>query len=220
MPDQKPEKLEIQTDEELRQLVERARQGDRAVLPKLREYLDGHPEVWQQFGDLSSHVRESWLDLIAGEDLFLRECVSRRAAALQADLEGDAPHPLIQLLAGRVVSAWLQVDYWEGRYAQTDTNLIKALEFLQKRMHQAHQRYLAATKALVAVKTLLLETGHCGPEAPAVPGGPDTAEATVRFEPGRREADQAPVRVGGRSRRMDGHLPCRIPAASSKSTGG
>ena len=48
---------------ELRVLVDRARRGDLDALPRLRELLDGHPEVWRSFGDLARHAEAAWVRL-------------------------------------------------------------------------------------------------------------------------------------------------------------
>src|SRR5262245_43558276 len=59
------------------EIVRRARQGDRTVLPQLTALLDAHPESWSRFGDLAAHARTAWVILAAGDDLLLRESLDR-----------------------------------------------------------------------------------------------------------------------------------------------
>ena len=44
-------------EDEVRELLERARGGDPATLPALREALDGRPGLWRAYGDLAAHAR-------------------------------------------------------------------------------------------------------------------------------------------------------------------
>lgn len=49
-PQEKPQEDSLL---DLRELVIRAKQGDAAVVPQLKEYLRQHPEVWNRVGDLA-----------------------------------------------------------------------------------------------------------------------------------------------------------------------
>jgi hypothetical protein len=90
---------------DLRELVGRAQQGDVTVLPRLKEFLDAHPQVWQELGDLALHAREALIRLVAGDNLLVGECVRRDLAALEAELAGPSPSPLERILVQRVVCA-------------------------------------------------------------------------------------------------------------------
>ena len=37
---------------EMREVAKRAKSGDAAAVPRLRELLDLHPEIWRHYGDL------------------------------------------------------------------------------------------------------------------------------------------------------------------------
>ena len=90
MSDEKQEsKAIVEPDaiQKLRSLLEQARAGNEAVLPELREAMDGHPEIWKHFGVLSNHVEGAWIGLIAGCDLCVREAMVRRAEAMRGELE-------------------------------------------------------------------------------------------------------------------------------------
>ena len=141
--------------EQLRQLVERAEQGDESVMPELRAALNANPWVWQRFGDLGQQSQGAWLQLIAGRNLLLLESTQRKAAQLRAELAGPAPSPLERLLIERIVATWLQVHYSDASYAQLKgTNPAQHTAALQ-RQNSAQQRYLQAVKALATVRKLL-----------------------------------------------------------------
>ena len=78
----------------MRELIERARQGDVTAMPELRTLLDDTPELWQQIGDLAQHVGSAWINLLAGNDLFSQECVQREAERRRNELLGKDPSPI------------------------------------------------------------------------------------------------------------------------------
>ena len=77
-----------QTDE-LAQLLKKAEQGDRSVLPQLREALDRNEDLWRAFGDLAAHAEASLILLAAGPNLLMAESLQRRLKALKAELGGE-----------------------------------------------------------------------------------------------------------------------------------
>ena len=103
---------------EIRTLVQRARRGDAGVLPRLRQILDEHPEVWQVLGDLEKVVVRAWAGLLGGEDPLATESIRRKAEKLRADLEGDTPTAVERLLVGNVVTSWLELNHAQVMAAQ------------------------------------------------------------------------------------------------------
>ena len=142
--------------ERLRQLVERAEQGDASAMPELRVALDANPWVWERYGDLGRQSQAAWLLLIAGRNLLLLESTQRKAEQLRAELAGPAPSPVERLLVERIVSCWLQTNYADSAYAQLPkgANPAQHTAALQ-RQNSAQQRYLQAVKALATVRKLL-----------------------------------------------------------------
>jgi hypothetical protein len=142
--------------EQLRQLVERAEQGDASVMGELRVALDANPWVWERFGDLTKQSQAAWLLLIAGRNLLLLESTQRKAERLRAELAGPKPSPVERLLVERIVSCWLQTNYADSAYAQLPkgANPAQHTAALQ-RQNSAQQRYLQAVKALATVRKLL-----------------------------------------------------------------
>jgi hypothetical protein len=79
---------------EIRAIIARAKQGDRTAVPRLRELLDAHPVIWRHYGDLAATVELSWVNMVAGVDLYLKECLIRHAAAMREELSGPSPSPI------------------------------------------------------------------------------------------------------------------------------
>jgi hypothetical protein len=149
------EKRETPVGEDVARLLERAEKGDATVLPQLRRLLDESPALWQTYGNLALQARGSWVQLAAGPNLLLAECLMRRATALQTDVAGASPSPLDQLLAERVVSCWLRVSYYDGLIAQTRECTPAQARRLQKQHDDAQRHYLEAIKQLATVRKLL-----------------------------------------------------------------
>jgi hypothetical protein len=135
---------------------------DKAIGRKVRYglKLDDHdlllsPEMWQGYGDLALQARCSWVQLAAGSNLLMDECLTRKAAEMRKDLAGETPSPLEQLLADRVVVGWLQVSSYDSLIAQTRETTPAKVRMLQQQYDGAHRRYLAAIKTLATVRKLL-----------------------------------------------------------------
>jgi hypothetical protein len=140
---------------EVEAMVARARAGETEVLPRLRAYLDAHPEAWLQGGDLARRAMELWIGLIAGADLAAAESLARKAADLEEELAGPSASPLERLLVGRVVACWLQVHYADAAVAQGADLSLRQAAFAQRRQDSAHRRYLQAIGALAMVRRLM-----------------------------------------------------------------
>jgi hypothetical protein len=148
---------ELPNPDRLRQLEQRARQGDASALPELRQALDDQPEVWRRCGDLATQAESAWLGLACGPDLLLRVALTRRLDELKQELAGLDPSPLEKLLVGRVAALWLQVHYADAVYAQAKGPTVTPalLRELQGRQESAERRYQAALKQLALVRKLL-----------------------------------------------------------------
>ena len=149
------QKCESSADDDMARLLERATKGDATVLPKLRRLLDESPELWRGYGDLALQARASWIQLAAGPNLLLDECLTRKVVELRKEVAGDSPSPLEQLLTDRVVVCWLQVSYYDNLIAQTREYTPAKARMLQQQHDGAHRRYLTAIKTLANVRKLL-----------------------------------------------------------------
>jgi hypothetical protein len=169
--------------ERLQWLVARARRGDGSAVPELRVALDANPWAWQGYGDLVRIVEESQIELAAGDDLHLRECLVRQVAQLKQELAGPAPMPVERLLVARVAATYLQVGYYDARQAQSrGLTQAQAKQFLLQQ-GAAQRRHLEALRALTRHQRLVAPPRTA--KAAREPVLPDTQ----RFSGGQRDAD-------------------------------
>lgn len=150
------EKSETSAGADLAQLLSRAEKGDLTVLPLLRRVLDETPALWQGYGDLALQAQAALVKLAAGNNLRLGESLMRKLEALKAELQGESPSPLDQLLTDRVAACWLQVSYYDALMAQNKQCTPAQIKQLQQQQDSAHRRYLAAMKILATVRKLLM----------------------------------------------------------------
>jgi hypothetical protein len=141
----------------LTKILERARQGDKSVLPVVRKMLELPERVGALGGNLAWQAEHSLLRAATGDDLAAREAMARKLELLRAELGGPAPSPLERLLVERVAACWFQLHYAEALITQQAENfsLVQA-EYHDRRRDRAHKRYLAAIKALALVRKLVV----------------------------------------------------------------
>jgi hypothetical protein len=142
----------------LRALTDRAQQGDRTALPALRELLEEPDAVDRLGGDLARLAQQTLIDRFTGDNLLLKESVTRKLELLRAELAGPNPMPLERLLVERVAACWLHLHHLEQMYAQKESmGLVQGI-YYQRSITSAQKRYLAAIKALAVVRRLALPT--------------------------------------------------------------
>ena len=91
----------------LKSFMERLFLGDPNALPELRTWLQDHPAIWSQCGDLAQHTEQAARDLLAGWNPLVQEAVFRRVQELKAELAGPSATAIEKLLASQVVMDWL-----------------------------------------------------------------------------------------------------------------
>lgn len=142
--------------DEMRMLVKQAKTGNPEVMPRLRRFFDKHPEVWMYFADLSLHVENAWINLLAGDNLHIKEALMREAIQMRLELEGESPTHIERLLVRRIVATWLTLHTYESlaveNFGQLTNGQTSALE---KRLDGANKRHLRAIKALADTRRLL-----------------------------------------------------------------
>ena len=131
-----------------RQLRERASRGDREATTELLPFLDQHPQLQEQLGDLSRLALNRWIDLVAGRDEIAKRTTHSKVLQLIASLQRDATDPLEQLLTRRVGMLWLQASYVDIQLAQAMSRTPQEQEFLAKRQHITQQAYATAIRAV------------------------------------------------------------------------
>jgi hypothetical protein len=142
---------------EIRAVVHRAKQGDVSVLPRLRELLAEFPLLAERYGNLAAQAEAGWAALVAGPNLYLRECLLHKAAAMRVELGGPSPSPVERLLVERVVATWMQLNYFDALepVAIDGGESPRLAQYRARRQEQAHRAYLSALAALTTLRRLL-----------------------------------------------------------------
>ena len=142
---------------ELTELVEAAKRNDHEAVPKIKTLLDENPEIWKRLGDLASHTECHWIDLLAGDDEFIRESLIRRVKELHKEiLQEGPPTPLERLLRERIVTGWLMTRYFDLAIAQAaEGTRASHVRYLQQQLDKSQRRHNAAIKSLAELRKLL-----------------------------------------------------------------
>jgi hypothetical protein len=141
--------------QELRELVKKAKAGDSSALPRLRDLLDDHRELWEWMGDLSRIVREGWIKELIPSDPAVSESIRRQADALWDQLCGPHPTATEKLLADQVVACWLEVEYSRNALTMLNGQAGSRGQFLVKWSETALRKYLTALRTLATVRARL-----------------------------------------------------------------
>lgn len=146
---------------ELNALVHKASEGDKAAAKEVWKICDDIPGIrdWimEQYGNLSLQAQASFIRAMAGENLMLKEGTHQAAQQMRQTLAGPTPTPLELLLVDRIVTCWVQVNYYETLYAQNMGSLtLRQGDFHQRRLDAANRRYLQSISALAQVRKLKL----------------------------------------------------------------
>ena len=170
---------------EIREVVGRAKRGDTAAVPRLRELLDRHPGIWERYGDLATQVEKSWVGLAAGDDLHMRESVTRYAGKLRAELTRPSASAIEKLLVERAVATWVQLNYFSGVEVNTIAGDAspRMLQLRARRHAQAQRQHERALSALVAYQRLHPTARVREADPVAAPVAAEAAVAADRGQP-------------------------------------
>jgi hypothetical protein len=123
------------------------------VLPAIRELLQD-PALVDAWGDLAEQTQLNLVNKVSGQNLLIKESLTRKLDLLRAELAGPTPAPLERLLADRIVTCWLHLHQLEINYAVKDSMSVEMANYYQRSLSSAQKRYLAAIKTLAAVRKL------------------------------------------------------------------
>ena len=141
----------------IHELLPKANDGDPKALTALRAALAASPEYARQLGDVGEPARLQVIGRIAGQNTVGAEAVAGRLERLRRELAGPAPTPLEALLVERIVTNHLVLARAEMAAAQNEgTQSIRQADYGQRTVDRAQKRYLAAIKALAAIRRLPL----------------------------------------------------------------
>jgi len=146
------------TREVFEHLSRRANRGDRDAADRLRQILRDHPEITRELGNVSKHVEQSLIGLIAGDNFVLNESVRLQAQELRSSLLDEATDATLEkLLIDQVVISWLDAEY--TRLAAVQSQQFKQdAKFWEQRCERASDRYLTAVKELATLREILVRT--------------------------------------------------------------
>jgi hypothetical protein len=141
----------------LRNLSDRAQDGDEEAALNIRKILDGSPDLaWHFIKGPAKLAESAMIDTFTkDEDLASKEFLTHQLESMRVEVAGEDPSPLERLLAERVVATWLQVQLFEALYAvgMKSGTLIQD-DHRQKRLDQAHRRHLSAIRTLAQIRKL------------------------------------------------------------------
>jgi hypothetical protein len=139
----------------LANLLKRAEEGDRSVLPELCAALDANPQMWKRYGDLAQHAEAALCMLAAGNNFLLAESLNRKLQQMKKEFGGPTPSPIERLLVERLTATWLQVNFYDGLIAQAKDTTSARWKVLERQQDAAGRRHLSAIKALATVRKRL-----------------------------------------------------------------
>jgi len=132
----------------------------RGVVPADRVELT----VGQKMTDPVELTRQALLKTVYGDMDVLQQLGRRRLDATEREMAGPDPSPLERVLAQQAAICWMQLHYYEQKYAARlniqpqDTLGFQKEEFYHKRVARAQRRLESAIKTLAQVRRLQLPT--------------------------------------------------------------
>ncbi len=148
---------QVSSREDLTDLMREAAGGDERAMARVTQILDAGPGAWEAIADLTVSAEKSWIELLAGDNMLLREALRHKVASLKSDATGPAPTPLERLLAERIAVSWLAVqeaDHFAARLFKDGGTTAQA-RYAEERQERAQRRLLGAIRSLAQVRRLL-----------------------------------------------------------------
>ena len=143
---------ESPTREYLQHLAQQAKRGSEPAKERLRAALSANTEIARSVGDLSKHVEQALVDLIAEKDLLLKESLKVQIEELRGSLRTGSPAgPLEGLLIDHIVTTWVELQFTRMASLQRQQH-IKDAQFWDRRHERANARYIAAIRELGCVR--------------------------------------------------------------------
>jgi hypothetical protein len=141
----------------LRDLADRAQDGDEKAVLEIRKILDGSPDLaWLFIKGPAKMAESALIDTFTKDaDLASKEFLRLQLESMRVEVAGENPSPLERLLAERVVATWLEVQLFEALYAAgLKGGTFKQDDHRQKRLDRAHRRHLSAIRTLAQIRKL------------------------------------------------------------------
>ncbi len=146
-----------ETVAKLRDLMDKAQDGDENAAFDIRKILDGSPDLaWRFIKGPGKMAEEALIDeFTRDKDLASKELLKHQLKSMRIEVAGENPSPLELLLAERVVATWLQVQLFDAFYAcGMKSGTLSQDEHRQKRLDRAHRRHLSAIRTLAQIRKM------------------------------------------------------------------
>ena len=146
-----------ETVAKLRDLMDKAQEGDQDAAFDIRKTLDESPDLaWRFIKGPGKMAEEALIDeFTRDKDLASKELLKHQLRSMRIEVAGENPSPLERLLAERVVATWLQVQLFDAFYAFGMKNeIMRQGDYRQKRLDRAHRRHLSAIRTLAQVRKM------------------------------------------------------------------
>lgn len=140
----------------LKDLVDRAEEGQDGALETLREAVEIRADLLSHAVDLGQEAKTSWVELAVGGESTQVEAVQTQLEALRAELTGVEVSPLERILIDRVtlhgLKIWaLEQEMARARRSGHPRGQVKRVERRHARVRRA---YAAALKDLATLRRL------------------------------------------------------------------
>ncbi len=150
--------------DEFDELVKRAEIGNADALSELRRLMRSDPETWQRVGDLTDHVKRTFLGLMVQGNVVARESLSIQLEELANELRQGHQSALRNLVIDQILIAYLDLHYQQTLAAGPQDRKGEA-DQLERRMERARKRYHAALESLGEMDKILGLAASSTPEA-------------------------------------------------------
>ncbi len=147
--------LGLSEQRSITELMTAAREGDRTAVPGLRRALLEDPSLMRANGQVTCRTQVLWVDLIAGRDLFRRECLLIAMGKLKRDLMAETNGTVVErMLIELAISTLLQLVHHEQKEARDPATNLALGEFRLKKIESAFNRHMRVLRSLSALKAV------------------------------------------------------------------
>ena len=151
---------DLDTAEGRREIVHRGQSGDEAVRWRVEELFDRDRSIGGKltahYGDSYAHARREMARTAAGKNILVETALQLSIDALRDELAGPSPTPLELILCQRIALCWFDANEMDRRFSDQGGISVKMADYRESRRDRANKRFLAACKALAAVRKLAI----------------------------------------------------------------
>jgi len=140
------------TKTDFEELVTLAEQGHDKALESLRSIIASDRETWGPVGDLFTHVKQRYLQLLTRNNLVGRECLEAKLDETMRQLCEKDDSPIRRLVAQQAILGFLDFHYHSLQ--STCAGRLEETKRHHRRMDRAQKRYAASLELLARIDQL------------------------------------------------------------------